>query len=133
MSHIEGEELFYSLEGIDKKLDCIIDILNLKQQSFEIKLIMMEAITNAFFHGRNYDKDKSVRIYYELKDKLLLIEVTHWGDDFKNISIPKEINEEDLLKESGRGLYLIGCYTDEVEFKGSTIIMKKHVNKGAVV
>ena len=49
------------------------------------------------------------------------------------VSIPKEINDEDLLKESGRGLYLIGCYTDEVKFKGNSIIMKKYVNKGAVV
>ena len=135
MPRNEGEVLFYGLEGIDKKLDNIISTLNLDKQNFEIKLIMMEAITNAFFHGNNSkeDKLKLVCLHYELKDNLLLIEVTHCGESFKNISIPKEINDEDLLKESGRGLYLIGCYTDEVKFKGNSIIMKKYVNKGAVV
>ena len=39
----------------------------------------------------------------------------------------KEINEDRILEESGRGLYIISSYTDEMEFKDNSIIMKKHI------
>ncbi|MDP4178213.1 MAG: ATP-binding protein, partial [Bacillota bacterium] len=64
---------------------------------------------------------------------LLLIEVTDCGNGFKNIIIPEQINENDILKESGRGIYLINCYADEVKFKENSIIMKKYIDKEVLV
>ena len=74
MYNIEGEELFYELEGIDMKLDRIIDTLGLNKLSFEIKLMMMEAITNAFFHGNSSEKHKPTCLYYKLKDNFFGVE-----------------------------------------------------------
>ena len=56
----EGKVLFYGVDNISEKLDVIIKSLNLKKQYFEIKLIIVEAVNNAFIHGNNSDKNKSI-------------------------------------------------------------------------
>ena len=48
MSGIEGKASFYGVDNINEKLDAIIKPLKLKKQYFEIKLIIMEAVNNAF-------------------------------------------------------------------------------------
>ena len=39
----------------------------------------------------------------------------------------KYFENDDILAESGRGLQIINCYSDSVEFKGNSIIMKKYL------
>jgi serine/threonine-protein kinase RsbW len=125
-----GVEIFYGLDDIDSKLDKIISSLNIKQERFEIKLIMCEAITNAFIHGNDGDVNKPVYLCRELKEDLLIIEVADCGCGLKNVTIPKEIGEDNILQEGGRGLYLINCYADEVQFKANSIIIKKYIIRG---
>jgi len=118
----KGEIVFYGLEDISEKLDNIIKTLNLENQYFEIKLIMSEAVNNAFIHGNNGDKNKSISVEWEVKENLLRIDVTDCGCGFKDINCCKEINENNILDECGRGLYIISNYVDEVNFNGSSII-----------
>lgn len=123
----KGEVVFYGIDDISKKLDNIIKTLNVDKQCFEIKLIMSEAVNNAFIHGNNSDKNKPISIQWEVKENFLEINVTDCGSGFKDLNIYREINEDNLFDERGRGLYIIGIYTDEVQFKGSSIIMKKYL------
>ena len=127
MSVTKNELVFYGIDDIDEKIDNIIDCLNLKKQYFEIKLIIFEAVNNAFIHGNNRDKNKPIYLRWNLENHLLSFYVEDCGTGFKDSSIYKEIDEHDILEEGGRGLYLINCYADEVEFKDNSIIMKKYV------
>ena len=123
----KGKELFYGVDNISEKLDCIIKTLKLKNQYFEIKLIMTEAVNNAFIHGNNSDKNKPIYTQWELKEKLLRVSVTDCGSGVTDLKNYKEIDEDNLLEECGRVLYIISCYTDEMKFKGSSIIMEKYL------
>ena len=127
MLFTNGEVIFYGIDDLDEKLDNIIDVLNLKKQYFEVKLIIFEAVNNAFIHGNNRDKNKPISVQWELTDNLLRVDVTDCGSGFKDLEIYKEINEDNLGDEGGRGLYIINCYADEVKVKGSSITMKKYV------
>lgn len=127
MSVIKGKLVIYGVDNFNEELTYIVDTLKLKKYVFETKLIIIEAVNNAFIHGNNKDKSKPISISWQLKDNLFSIEVTDCGGGFKDLEIYEEIDENDILSESGRGLYLISCYTDEVEFKDSSIIMKKYV------
>lgn len=124
----KGEMLFYGTDDMCEKLDGIIKILNLENQCFEIKLIMSEAINNAFIHGNKNDKNKPISVEWNLEDNLLKLYITDCGCGFKDFEFCKEINEENIFEESGRGLYIIGCYTDEIKLRGSTIMMKKYIS-----
>jgi len=124
----KGNIVLYGIDDISEKLDRIIKTLNLEKQYFEIKLIMSEAINNAFVHGNKSDKNKPISIGWNLADDLLKLDITDCGCGFKDLKFCKEINEENIFGESGRGLYIIGCYTDEINLEGSTIIMKKYIS-----
>lgn len=62
MSGIKGKVLLYGIDRISEKLDIIIQSLNLEKQCFEIKLIVTEAVNNAFIHGNKKDKSKPICI-----------------------------------------------------------------------
>ncbi|WP_315067970.1 ATP-binding protein [uncultured Clostridium sp.] len=128
MRNTENEMIFYGLDNINNKLDKLIEILNLKSQCFEIKLIISEALNNSFVHGNKSDKNKPIHMTWELDEKKLTLTVTDCGSGIENLESYKEINEDNILEESGRGLYIIRCYTDEVEFKDNSIIMKKYIS-----
>ena len=127
MSIIEGKVSFYGVDNISEKLDIIIQSLKLKKYYFEIKLIIIEAVNNAFIHGNNSDKNKPISLQWELKENFLIVSVTDCGYGIKSLINYNEINEDNILEECGRGLYIISSYTDEMEFKDNSIIMKKHI------
>lgn len=127
MSVIHGRMVLYGVNDISEKSDNIIKSLNLRDKYFEIKLIISEAVNNAYVHGNNSDNSKPISVEWELKEDLLSIIVKDCGQGIKNINLYKEIDEEKILDESGRGLYIISCYTDELMFDGSSIIMKKYL------
>jgi len=123
----KGQMVFYGVKDVNGKLDSIIRAINLKEQCFEIKLVLSEAVNNAFIHGNNGDENKSISVEWEVKENLIRIGVTDCGCGFKDIDCYKEINESNILDECGRGLYIIRNYVDEVNFNGSSIIMEKYL------
>ena len=126
MSETKGEVLFYGIDNICERLDGIIQSLNLKKQCFEIKLIIIEAINNAFIHGNKKDENKSICIKWQFEEDILEVIVTDCGDGVENLANYNSEND-DILAESGRGLQIINYYSDSVEFKGNSIIMKKYL------
>lgn len=127
MLAISGNLVFYGLENSEQKIDGIIHDLNLKELYFELKLIIFEAVSNAFIHGNDRDNNKPISLKWYLKENLLKIHVTDCGKGVSNQTSCNEIDESDILKEGGRGLYIIRNYTDEMYFEGSSIIMKKYI------
>lgn len=59
--------------------------------------------------------------------KKLTLTVTDCGDGIKSLDIVKEINQNNILSESGRGLFIINCYADEVNYIDNSIIVKKYI------
>lgn len=128
MSYVKGKIVIYGLDRLDEVLENIIRGLNIKEKYFELKLIMVEAINNAFIHGNKEDKNKPIFLDWKLKNNLFKVNVTDYGSGVKDISIYRDISEENVLKENGRGLFLIRCFADEMLFIGNSIIMKKYVS-----
>ncbi|WP_294376422.1 ATP-binding protein [uncultured Clostridium sp.] len=127
MENVKGELILYGIENINENLDNIVGSLGLKDSIFEVKLIISEAITNAFIHGNNSDKTKPINVKWDMNGNNLCIQVKDCGRDNKDFEIDTDIDNSDFLSESGRGLFIISSYADEVEFKENTLIMKKVV------
>jgi len=124
------EKVFYGIDKIGDKIDYIINRLNLEKYSFELKLIMIESIANAFIHGNKSDKSKAIVVNVEVCKGYVDITVKDCGKKNKK-KIFDEINEDydnQLMLESGRGIYIIKSYTDEVRFGEGSIIMRKLIN-----
>ncbi|SMO77535.1 serine/threonine-protein kinase RsbW [Fodinibius sediminis] len=100
--------------------------VSLDQEQWDrIMLPLSEAVNNAILHGNQLQEDKSVAVVAELKDDILTISVQDEGDGFDPETIPDPLKEENLLKEGGRGVYLIRQYTDNLHFteNGTKITM----------
>lgn len=91
-----------------------------------VLLALSEAVTNAIVHGNKEDKSKKVYITAVLEKDSIKISVKDEGEGFDPDTLPDPLKEENLLKEGGRGVYLIEQYADEITYaeNGTRIILK---------
>lgn len=100
---------------------------------YRLLVATTEAVNNAIIHGNQSDPRKRVRITCQLIGKVLTMSVQDSGRGFDPNSLANPLEEENLLKESGRGIFLIRSLIDEVGFRvqktGTTVIMKIDLSK----
>ena len=96
-----------------------------------IALAVREATVNAVLHGNRYDPTKRVTVSFESIPDSLTITVRDEGPGLDTLLIPDPLAPENLLKQSGRGIFLIRAFMDEVRFRdmspGTEITMIKFV------
>lgn len=120
-----NEFIFYGLSEHKKAIDRIIAELNAHKQDFDIRLILTEALTNAFKHGNGMNVNKPIYLKYFYNDKSVKFEISDSGTGFENVIIQEQQEDEDLLSDSGRGLFLIKSLSDKIELKKNTLIIQK--------
>lgn len=102
-----------------------------KDTLFDIRLCLEEAIINAIKHGNKCRKGLSVEISYSISDERLEVTICDEGEGFDYNNIPDPRSQKNVLKQGGRGLFLIRNLMDEVRFndKGSQIKMIKFLSE----
>ncbi len=87
-----------------------------------------EAVNNGIIHGNKRDPKKKVTLTCELESLVLIIRVQDEGPGVDPASIPDPLAEENLMRENGRGVFLMKSLMDNVEFErvpeGSAVVMK---------
>ena len=92
--------------------------LGLKEDKLPgLLLSVTEATTNAIIHANKSNKEKKVKITVNVEGKKLVICIKDEGPGFDPKNVPDPTAPENLLKDSGRGLYLMKVYMDEVKYK----------------
>ncbi|MCW8818324.1 MAG: ATP-binding protein, partial [Ignavibacteriaceae bacterium] len=79
-------------------------------------LAVTEATTNAIIHANKCDLSKLVTIHAHIEDSRLIVKVKDEGKGFDPSTIPNPTEPENLLKDSGRGVFLMKVYMDKVEY-----------------
>ncbi len=91
-------------------------------------LAVTEATTNAIIHGNKNNSLKLVRINVTVENSILTIKIKDEGNGFDPSIVPDPTNPENLLKDSGRGLYLMRVYMDSMDInvtpEGTETILK---------
>jgi len=85
-----------------------------------ISMVAREAAVNAVLHGNKKDPAKHVTAIFELSDEALKISVADEGPGLDPDKIPDPLAQENLLRSSGRGVFLMRAYMDEVHFRQLT-------------
>lgn len=120
-----NELILYGMGKHKEIISKILSDLNVNEDCFDIRLILTEALTNAFIHGNNKNIDKPIYLRYTNDCTSITFEIEDSGPGFKNVIIQDKTLDENLLNDSGRGLYLIKCVADKVEIKNKTLIIQK--------
>jgi len=100
--------------------------------AFGIDMAVREAVTNAVLHGNKLDEKKFVEIGLKTLPETLEITVHDQGRGFNPNSIPDPTQAENILKTSGRGIFFMRNFMDEVEWTpnpdgGTTVRMTKQL------
>jgi serine/threonine-protein kinase RsbW len=103
-----------------------------EDEVMQIAMAVREAAVNAVLHGNAYDPEKKVELEFERTAKDLVITVRDQGTGMDLSRIPDPLAPENLLKTSGRGIFLIRSFMDVVEIHlsqtGTEIKLIKHVH-----
>jgi serine/threonine-protein kinase RsbW len=95
---------------------------------FEIELALQEALANAIRHGCQNDRTKSVQccVTYDDAGEVLIV-VRDPGPGFDVSRMANPLENRNLLKANGRGIFLINQLMDEVRFAdgGREVRMRK--------
>jgi serine/threonine-protein kinase RsbW len=103
-----------------------------EDEVMRIAMAVREAAVNAVLHGNAYDPGKKVTLDFEKTGKDLVITIRDQGKGLDLKNIPDPLAPENLMKTSGRGIFLIRSFMDEVlihpSHTGTEIKLIKHVH-----
>lgn len=96
----------------------------------KIGMSVREGVINAFRYGNEEQRHKKIHISFELTGDKFVVHIIDQGRGFDLHQVPDPLAEENLLKTSGRGIFLIRTFMDEFEVRrspqgGAELIMAK--------
>jgi len=95
-----------------------------------VAMAVREAAVNAVLHGNAYDPSKHITASFETTSDSLIIRVSDQGPGLDPDTIPDPLAPENILRGSGRGIFLIRAFMDEVHFRqlhpGTELTLIKH-------
>jgi serine/threonine-protein kinase RsbW len=94
-----------------------------------------EAVNNSIIHGNRRDSKKRVNLIFEIGTAAVVIHVQDEGPGIDPSRLPDPLAEENLLRENGRGVFLIRSLMSEVKFNklkaGAEVVMRMRLKKKA--
>ena len=104
-----------------------------EDQRFHIAMAVREAAINAVLHGNEYDPARQIEVALENTGKDLMITIADQGRGFDPDKIPDPLAKENILRGTGRGIFLIRSLMDEVHFRqlhpGTELTLVKHIEQ----
>lgn len=133
------------IHGVDLRLDSGLESVDTaeaealevaRKMGFEeddlhkIGVAVRECVVNAVVHGNRYSARKKVHFQVIVSPDRLTVITRDEGEGFELTSLPDPLAEENLLRQSGRGMLLIRAFMDEVRIEpvspgGTQVTMTK--------
>jgi serine/threonine-protein kinase RsbW len=122
------------LVQVEKYTEKIAAIASLsKDQGDNLAIAVTEAVGNAIVHGNMRDPEKKVIIHFTITQKQVTAEVKDQGSGFDPKSLSNPLKPENIMKENGRGIFILKSLMDKVSFhfspKGTVIRMILKIRK----
>ena len=115
--HLEIESDPNNLITVEEFVNYFSKDLGLSEEQLSVLLLAVtEATTNAIIHANKCDPTKLVKIHAQIEDSKLLIKIKDEGKGFDPTTLPDPTQPENLLKDSGRGVFLMKVYMDDVKY-----------------
>jgi serine/threonine-protein kinase RsbW len=83
----------------------------------DVAVSVSEVVNNAVIHGNGEDPGKQVEIDLEIKPDRISIAIQDQGQGFDPDALPDPVAQDNLMREVGRGLFIVRAYMDEVHFQ----------------
>lgn len=98
----------------------------------DIAISVSELVNNAICHGNKSSGEKTVQVSIGRNGSKISITIVDQGGGFDPENIEDPLADENLLKEAGRGIFIVRNLMDSVEFGdvtgGTAVTITKHLN-----
>ena len=85
----------------------------------DIAISVTEVVNNGIIHGNKSDPSKALTLEIARSGSTLKFVVSDEGEGFDPSCVDDPLKEENLLKEVGRGIFIIRSLMDKVEFENT--------------
>jgi serine/threonine-protein kinase RsbW len=101
-----------------------------------IGMAVRECMVNAVVHGNRYNRNKQVHVSVSVgkfeAGLRFTIRITDQGEGFEVQEVPDPLNDTNLLRHSGRGLFLMGAFMDDMQVRkvspaGTEVTLVKNI------
>jgi serine/threonine-protein kinase RsbW len=79
-----------------------------------IGMAVRECMVNAVVHGNRYNRNKHVHVNVTRSTSDFTIRITDQGEGFETERVPDPLDDTNILRHSGRGLFLMAAFMDDV-------------------
>ena len=102
-----------------------------EEERFRVTMAVREAAVNAVLHGNDYDPAKQITVSFENNGASLIFTISDQGKGVDPDALPDPLAPENLMRGTGRGIFLIRSFMDEVRFRklqpGTELTLVKHL------
>ena len=92
-----------------------------EDEQHRIGMAVRECMVNAVVHGNRYNRNKKVHVNVSVDktetETSLVIRITDQGEGFEVHEVPDPLHDTNLLRHSGRGLFLMGAFMDDMKVR----------------
>jgi serine/threonine-protein kinase RsbW len=103
-----------------------------ESDSDDLGIVTTELVNNAIHHGNKSDPAKKVRVSFNVNQKRIELRIKDEGNGFNPEALKDPLAPENLLNESGRGIFLIRALMDSLDFQfsesGTETIVTKNLH-----
>ena len=127
MSVVSGELMAYTLlqlelastfDNVELAVDQVGSFLRElevnEDTAYRVVLLVSEAVTNAMEHGNGWDASKKVHLRVTAGEERIECTVSDEGDGFDPSVVEDPLEEDNILRSCGRGLYFMRSLADEM-------------------
>jgi len=108
------------IEAVGEAADAVSEFMRSigvgEDVAFGVDMAVREAITNAVVHGNKLDAGKDVQLRLRTTPEGFEITVHDQGTGFDPNNVPDPTKDENILKTSGRGIFFMRNFMDEVSW-----------------
>jgi serine/threonine-protein kinase RsbW len=121
---------FSSLVDVENLVDRVCGNLGVEEDSYgNILIAVTEAVNNAIQHGNEFDTKLFVDVAVGDQPTEFCFNVKDQGKGFDFSNLPDPTAPENIMKENGRGIFLMKSLSDNVEFEDFGSSVSLYFNK----
>jgi serine/threonine-protein kinase RsbW len=93
-------------------------------------------MVNAVVHGNRYNTKKKVHLTLSSSPERLTIRIADQGEGFNPEDVPDPVAGDNLMRHSGRGIFLMRTFMDELNVRrlpsGTEVTLVKNVTSKGI-
>lgn len=130
------QDLNSTLESVDSAEELALELARetgLGEEDVDkIGMAVRESMVNAVVHGNHYNANKKVHLSVSRYPERFVVKIADQGQGFDVNALPDPSAEDNILRTSGRGIFLIRTFMDEfqvrrLEPEGTEVTLVKYL------